>query len=209
MSGSSGRIDWEAARRRVRASQEALEALEARPERIEEVYQERAAALAGRGRQNDSSSAVLRVLAFTVGPERYGLELGDVVELLPFARCTPVPGGPPQLLGVMNVHGEIRSVVDLGRLLDLPATDAEEAGYVVLLKKKGPEGQQSTGALVGLRVDALDRIVALPPGDVDGPAGTGVGQVGRFLQGLTQEGVRLLNTEALLGHPIFKKENHG
>src|SRR3954471_7430010 len=117
MSGSGGRIDWEAVRRRVRASQEALErALEALPERIEEVYRERAAALAGRGRQDDSSSAVLRILAFTVGPERYGLELGDVVELLPFARWTPVPGGPPQLLGVMNVHGEILAIVDLGRL---------------------------------------------------------------------------------------------
>src|SRR4051794_6249082 len=114
--GMSGdrRIDWDDVRRRLRATEQALEqALNPGPERIAEVYRRRADDLAGRRGQDGRAAAGPRVLAFALGAERFALELTDVVELLAFGSCTPVPGGPAQLLGVMNVHGEIRSVLDL------------------------------------------------------------------------------------------------
>src|SRR5258708_33487519 len=117
-------IGWEQAKARLRKSQLALEkALTPGPARTEAIFRARAAQLAGRGARADTGPAVLRVLTFAVGKERYGVVFADVVELLPFARCTPIPGAPAALLGVINVHGEIQSVMDLGRLMEIPGPE--------------------------------------------------------------------------------------
>jgi len=242
MSDTGGRIDWEAVHTRLEESQRALDrVLNTDADNLAAIYRERAARLAGRRAQAAAPATTLRILVFTLGPERYALEFADLVELLPFGNCTPVPGGAPQLLGVINFHGEIRSVVDLGRLLDLPAAHKPEApapgpgpgagasglcgdgpgagasglcgdgpgagasglwagdgsagGYVLVVRKQGRE--------VGLRVDGLDNIRLLDPRQLAVPGDGEAGAALRFLRGLTPDRLRLLNMEAVLGHPIF------
>src|SRR5437879_4642246 len=118
--GETRSINWAEVKQRLNESQLALDKARADdPERLESVYRQRAAQLADRRAQVSGPVSALRVLVFGLGTERYALEFADLVEMLPFARCTPVPGGPAQLLGVANIHGEIRSVLDLGRLLEL------------------------------------------------------------------------------------------
>ncbi len=135
MKGDRRRIDWAEVRERLERSRAALEeSLSVSPERLEAVYRERAAALAARQTRAAGPTGV-RVLVFALGAERYALNFGDVTEVLPFAALTPVPGGPPELLGVMNVRGDIRSVVDLGRLLTTPERTDAAAGYVLLLRR--------------------------------------------------------------------------
>jgi chemotaxis signal transduction protein len=192
MNEKGGRIDWEDVKRRLQASQQALLATE---ENVETVYQERAAALARRGAQTDVATTALRVLVFALGTERYALEFAHLVELLPFTSCTPVPAGPPELLGVVNVHGEIRSVVDLGRLLDLPGRDKNAGGYVLLLRQQERQ--------IVLRVDHIDKILLLAPEDL-AVAGDGVaGHALHYLMALGPDRLRLLNLKALFAHPVF------
>jgi purine-binding chemotaxis protein CheW len=202
MSDTDARIDWDEVKRQLLESQQALErALTANPEHTAAVFRERAAQLAARRSQAAAPSAALRVLVFWLGGERYGLEFGDVAELLPFANCTPLPGAPPQLVGVTNVHGEIRSVVDLGRLLDLPEGEGRAAGYILLVRKEGRE--------IGLRVDGIDKIETVAPGQLAVPAEGTSGPSLRYLQGLIPGKLRLLSTEAVLGHPLFQQASQG
>lgn len=199
MSGNGQSINWEEVKKKLQAAQLGLDkALTADPERTEAVYRQRAAQLAGRRSQFSGGAAVQRVLVFSLGAERYAIEMGDLVEMFPFGDCTPIPGAPAQLLGVTNVHGEIRSVVDLGRLLDLPEHEASGApGYVVLIRRQGRE--------VGLRVDSVDDIQQLPPEPLATPEDGEGGPSLHYLKGLTPDRLRVLNTEALFAHPIFQK----
>ena len=190
-------IDWEAVKSRLRASQLALErALTPDPERIAAVHQQRAAQLAGRHNQVEARSDVRRVLTFILGTERYGVEFADVAELLPLGRCTPVPAAPPALCGVMNVHGEIRSVVDLGILLAIPGYVAGTEGCVLLLRKHDAEAM--------LRVDRLDRVQLVAAAELAVPDADEAGALPRYLQGLAADRLRLLSTDALLLHPLFQ-----
>ena len=201
MSEQAKGINWEDVKRRIAESRLGLEkALAAAPEQMETVYERRAQQLANRRVQLNAPATALRVLVFTLGEERYGLEFGDLAELLPFGNCTPVPGGPPQLLGVTNIHGEIRSVVDLARLLDLPAGDGADSGYVLLLRKNGRQ--------VGLRVDRLDKIQFLAPEELAVPGEGEAGAPVRYVKGLARDRLRLLSTEAIFSHPIFKGVSH-
>jgi purine-binding chemotaxis protein CheW len=193
MSAKVGPINWEDVKRRLETSQRALTATEVN---LDAVYRARAAELARRGVEHEVATIALRVLVFALGTERYALEFADLVELLPFARCAPVPGAPPQLLGVVNVDGEIRSVVDLGRLLELPDRDSCVGGYILLVHKYDRQ--------VGMRVDRIDRIQLLGPEELTAPPEGEAGLALKYLQALGPDRLRLLSTDALFAHALFQ-----
>jgi purine-binding chemotaxis protein CheW len=196
MSETRRRINWEDVRSRLLASQQALDrVLGADAEDLTALYSARAAQLAARRDQPEGPSTAVRLFVFALGTERYALEFPDLVELLPFDRCTPVPGGPAALLGVVNVHGDIRSVVDLGRLLELPDRDDCSGGYVLVVRHQG--------RAVCWRVDQIDRIEATEAQDIVAQQDGSDGAALHYLKGLTPERVRVLNIDALLAHPIY------
>src|SRR5688500_10429476 len=121
MSKARKRIDWESAKKRLRESDLALEqVLITSPERLHAAFLKRAAQLAARTSETTAGAAARSVLCFTLGQERYGIVLSDLSEIMPMGVSTPVPGAPTELIGVINLRGEIRAVLDLGRLLSLP-----------------------------------------------------------------------------------------
>jgi purine-binding chemotaxis protein CheW len=200
MNVEGGGIDWGAVKERLHRSQLALEkALNPDPEQIEAAFRDRARQLAQRHAHTHSPSTPFRVLVFALGKEHYGLDLGVVVELLPFTNCTRVPGAPAQLLGVTNVHGEIRSVIDLRHLLELPDEERNSPGYILLIRHQDCE--------VGLRVDGIEKIRAVSPEDLLVLSDDAARPSFRCLRGLTPDMLRILSTETLFAHPIFNQNS--
>jgi purine-binding chemotaxis protein CheW len=196
------RIDWDEVRARLHESQLALDrAIDADPQRVEEVHRQRAAHLASRQNQSAAPAAALRVLVFSVGLERYALDFADLKEILPFVACTPIPGGFPELLGVVNVAGEIRSVLDLGRMLGCPGEDGASGGYLLLVRLHGRE--------TALRVDALEKTQLLAPDELASLDDAESSPSSRYVAGLGPDRVRVLSSEALLGHPVFRSSTDG
>jgi chemotaxis signal transduction protein len=77
--------------------------------------------------QSPPSDNVLTVLFFSVGEERYGIDVGWVRGVRPLPPVTRVPGTPPFYRGVMNVRGTVMTQFDLLAFLGLgQTTDARE-----------------------------------------------------------------------------------
>jgi len=204
-------IDWQQVRDRLKESETALErAMSPGEEQIATAYRERAAELAER-RALERAADTIPVLVFSVGSERYGIEVGDLAEVVPFGHCTPVPEGPRELLGLINLRGEIRSVIDLARMLEIPEAGEATAGYVLILRQtiegRSPIGNQRlTISDVGLRVDKVEQIeevsaealAALAEGTANLPS--------RYVRGLTPDRVILLSAEAILSDEVLKAE---
>jgi purine-binding chemotaxis protein CheW len=164
------------------------------------VYARRALQLARRQMQVSDRSDALRVQAFSVGGQRCGIELSELAEVLPFAKCTPVPGVPPEFLGVMNMRGQIRAVVNLARLLAPTGTVNDTPGFVLMIRNRGSE--------VGLRVDRIDNVQLVQSEDLT-TAGSAAAELSpRYVKGLTSDKLILLSTAAILSHDIFKTELH-
>ena len=176
------RIDWDGLRTRLAAAAAADHALG--PERLEAIYRERADALA-RPRVEARRTDGLRVLEVEAGGERFGLDVRTVAEVRPLDGVTPVPGGPPELLGVVNVRGDLRSVTDLGRLLGLAGSDA--AGFVVLIR----------GAEAAVRVDRVEAVRTVELAADAKPESP-------FVRGVTADRLRVLDTASLFAHPVFR-----
>ena len=65
----------------------------------------------------DSDLEILDVIVFCLASETYGIESAYVREVYPLKDFTPLPGTPPFVLGIINVRGQIISVVDPKKVL--------------------------------------------------------------------------------------------
>jgi len=182
---------WNAARQRLEMVAARLASADTFDQRaIDEVYRRRARQLAER-KVAETDSVTLPLLVVGLGTERYGIDLSELAEVFPFRDCTPIPGSAPALLGVINVRGDIRSVVDLRRVLDLPPADGNAPGYVVMLRQ-----QDGT---IGFRVDTVDEVRQVDPARLI-RAGDGVQTFSGspFVKALTADTVILIDTGAAL-----------
>jgi chemotaxis signal transduction protein len=152
-------------------------------QRMEGVWRERADRLSRRAENGEAGKNDLAVIVLGLGQERYGIDLLDVAEVLPMIRVTPVPGAAPIVAGVINVHGEIRPVLNLRRLLAMEAIPAGHPSRVILLRREGRE--------IGLQTDSVEQIRWIGSGDL-GDAGSSA-----HIKGSTKDLLMLLSTEAL------------
>ncbi|HLD67021.1 MAG TPA: chemotaxis protein CheW [Pseudomonas sp.] len=61
------------------------------------------------------------MLPFWLAEQHLAVSLAHVVRVLPALLCSPLPGAPATVLGVVNVQGRILPVVDLARRFDWPS----------------------------------------------------------------------------------------
>jgi chemotaxis signal transduction protein len=73
-------------------------------------------------------------LLIRAGGDRYGLPIGDVVEVVDDAATEPVPGGLPAVLGVARIRGRMVPVIHLGALLTDCAPSERERRTVVVTR---------------------------------------------------------------------------
>ncbi|KQT19114.1 hypothetical protein ASG40_15785 [Methylobacterium sp. Leaf399] len=185
--------------------------------RLDALLDERSATLARRGRSG-TRVATRPVLLCLCGPDRYGLPLGEVAQVMPARACTPVPGAPAAVLGLVALSGRVVSVIGLAEALGRPAeglgrhagmtdnagweTDGEvPTGHFVLLR--------GTGAAIALAVDRVEAVIAIPveaaPAGGEAPAGLreaslGSGAVSVYQAGGSHPGAVVVIDPRLLIH---------
>ena len=64
-------------------------------------------------RQVEAEKLTHKHLIFRVGGQYYGAPLDDIIEVVEPFEVTPSPNSPKELLGMINLRGEILTVVDL------------------------------------------------------------------------------------------------
>ncbi len=90
-------------------------------------------------------------IVFSIDSQRYALPLTAVERIIRVVEILPVPGAPPILLGVINVHGQMLPVFDVRRWLNLPTRDVELSDRLIIIRTK-------TGRAV-LLVDTVDGVI--------------------------------------------------
>lgn len=136
-----------------------------------------------------------RMVTFSLGGRDYGVDIMKVKEIAKFAQYTYVPNTPPYVRGVYNLRGEIISVVDLRRMFNLPFEETPGRPDTGLIVHVGD-------TLVGVVVDAIDRVVAVPSRRIQPPHPL-FGDINvRFISGVVEHEERLyivLDIERILG----------
>ena len=61
---------------------------------------------------NTTDDPVLQWVTFRLAGETYGINVMQVQEVLRHSDIAPVPGAPPYVLGIINLRGNVVTVID-------------------------------------------------------------------------------------------------
>lgn len=98
-----------------------------------------------------------RYLCFRLGKERYAIPLLAVREVIAPPDTTPVPHAPPYFVGIMNLRGQVISVMDLRTKLGIKPDQSAETAIIIF--DFHPNS-------VGVVVDSIDSVINASPEDV-------------------------------------------
>lgn len=188
---AKGPIDWDEVHARLdRITAEADALLHPRPEQARAILEERAKILARVPVPPLIAAEVLVVATFRLGDEAYAIETRHVRRVVPLEGCTPIPGSPDFLVGIINLRGEVLAVISLGMLFGVVERPRTESAKVIVLGDQRDEFgilADATEEVTALRIDALLE----PPGSLDG--------AGRhYIRGVTEHARIVLDGAVLL-----------
>ncbi|MFH0976464.1 MAG: chemotaxis protein CheW [Spirochaetota bacterium] len=187
-------IDWTNVHARVREMEAGLESnFKLPPEKIKEQLKKRALALAAEKSSESCVEESIRVVEFLLAGERYGIETAFLKEVYPLRDITPLPGIPAFVLGIINVRGQILSVIDIKKFFKMPDKGLSDLNKVIIAQKKGME--------LGILADAImgEREVKVFDLQTTMPAFTGIRA--EYLRGVTQDRFIILDMEHILDDP--------
>ena len=75
-----------------------------------------------------------RLVVFRVDGTRYAVSLSAVERAYAMATVSPLPGAPPAVLGMINLHGRPVAVVDPRRRLGLPSREYGLAAHLLIAR---------------------------------------------------------------------------
>ena len=147
---------------------------------------------------------------FYVGERRFGLPILSVREIIRSCEITPVPLAPRHVRGLINLRGQIVTILDLAVRLGIRDRQEERESHVVVLKAGDSatqanehSGDKGSGEdMAGFLVDAIGDVVEADLSHME-PAPANVTDTDdRFIQGVikTDAGLLvLLNLDPILG----------
>jgi len=184
-------VNWSEIHQRVEIARLALEQGAAPSARENQgTLRVRARALARVPPQAGAGRTLLEIVAFSLASETYGLASAFVREVCPLKAYTPLPGVPPFVLGLVNVRGQILSIIDLKKLFNLPDTRLGQLNKLIVLRHAQMELAIVADDILGARLIELEALQAAPPT----VSGIGAG----YLRGVTAERMVILDAEKIL-----------
>jgi purine-binding chemotaxis protein CheW len=185
------RIDWNDVRRRLEISGAAL-AQDAEPSAAEKraILSARARAFAREPNKVGRAGESLDIIEFRLASETYGIASAFIREVYLLKDFTPLPGTPPFVLGIINVRGQIFSVIDLKKFFNLPESGLGELNQVIILRDNRME--------FGILADDILGTYAIPLAAIQPSPPTVIGIGAEYLRGVTPERVIILDAANIL-----------
>jgi purine-binding chemotaxis protein CheW len=125
-----------------------------------------------------------RWVTFSLEGETYGVNVMQVQEVLKLTEVAAVPGAPDYVLGIINLRGNVVTVVDTRRLFDLPPRADDDATRIVILEVERQ--------VVGILVDSVAEVVELDTSLVETAPTVGSEDGSRYIQGVYSRDERLI-----------------
>jgi len=172
-------VDWNIVHKRLTESSARLAWMDdLTDEGLQQAWTRRADQVAQALQEQEEGDQV-EVAVIQLGRERYGLEVQYIFDIRLEENITRVPRSPEWVAGVVNLRGQILSVVNLQRYLGLLASEkAPEAGPRHLLLVQTPQME------LALLVDEVISIQNLPVSHIQEAASVVRGLPAEYVQGV-------------------------
>jgi purine-binding chemotaxis protein CheW len=128
---------------------------------------------------------VLRWVTFRLDDEAYGINVMQVQEVLRMTEIAPVPGAPDYVLGIINLRGNVVTVLDTRTRFGLGSKEPDDATRIVII--------ETDRHIVGILVDSVAEVVNLRASEIETAPNVGNSESSRYIQGVySREGSILI-----------------
>ena len=141
-----------------------------------------------------SENKIVELATFYVGNALCGMDILKVQEINKIMQMTKVPQAPEYVLGILNLRGQIVTIIDLGKKLGLGETDLSQDTRNIIVN--------SSGGHVGLLVRQISDVVAADMERKERPPANMGGIQGEFFTGVFKtdtELIGILDVDKVLG----------
>lgn len=140
--------------------------------------------------EHEAEAAAIEVVTLLLAYETYAIETAYVREVYPLKDLTPLPCTPSFVAGIVNVRGQVMSVIDLKKLFELPEKGLTDLNKVVIIS----DGDMEFGILA----DAILDVRNIPLHEIQPGLPTLTGVREDYLKGITAEHLVVLDAAKLL-----------
>ena len=119
----------------------------------------------------------LQWVTFKLDGEIYGVNVLQVQEVLKYTEITPVPGAPMHVLGIINLRGNVVTVIDTRRRFNLDSKELDDVTRIIFVEVKGN--------IIGMLVDSVAEVVSLRRDQIESsPSVNNDDDNGKYIQGV-------------------------
>ena len=185
------KVNWDEIKNRANTLQESLNQKNILlPEEKRSVLKARAQALAVKKKDETGQKECIEIVVFGLASETYGIENSFIREVYPLKDYTTLPGTPPFVLGIMNVRGQIVSVINLKKLFNLPEKGLGELNKVIIIHNERMEFGILADIILGSQSLSINAIQTSLPN---------ISCIGsEYLKGITNEHLIILDARKIL-----------
>ncbi len=137
------------------------------------------------GQQSQSEDdKVLQYVTFRLDDETYGIGVMQIQEVLRYTEIAPVPGAPDYVLGIINLRGNVVTVIDTRRRFGLADAEITDASRIVVM--------ESDSQVMGILVDSVAEVVYLKASEIETAPNVGNEESAKFIQGVCNKNGELI-----------------
>lgn len=134
--------------------------------------------------RTDVQSSTVELATFYVGEALCGMDILKVQEINKLMEMTKVPQAPDYVTGILNLRGQIVTVIDLGNKLGLTVTDLNDSSRNIIVN--------ASNEYIGLLVSSISDVVAANMEKVEKPPANIGGLQGAYFKGVFKTKDRLI-----------------
>lgn len=131
-----------------------------------------------------SEDPILQWVTFKLENETYGINVMQVQEVLRYTEIAPVPGAPNYVLGIINLRGNVVTVIDTRDRFGLVPAEVTDNTRIVII--------ETDEQVVGILVDAVAEVVYLRQSEIESAPNVGNEESSKFIQGVCHKNDELL-----------------
>ncbi|WP_313517781.1 chemotaxis protein CheW [Pseudomonas sp.] len=127
-----------------------------------------------------SEDPILQWVTFRLDNETYGINVMQVQEVLRYTEIAPVPGAPSYVLGIINLRGNVVTVIDTRQRFGLDSASITDNSRIVII-----EADKQV-------VDSVAEVVYLRQSEIETAPNVGNDESAKFIQGVCNKNGELL-----------------
>jgi len=133
---------------------------------------------------NPTVDPLTQWVTFMLDGEKYGINVMQVREVLRDIEIAPVPGAPDYVLGIINLRGNVVTVIDTRSRFGLPTIETNEESRIVII--------EAVDQTLGLLVDSIAEVADILQSQIEVTPNVGNDESSRYIQGVHSRDDELL-----------------